>query len=110
MQIYIRNLHINMDDSTRIRIETMIQNKLKKYAGHILRVTIQLINFNGTRGGEDKSCRMEVRLKSNSNVFVENISSELLKSVDLAIDRAARAISKTIGRSRAIKRELLPVF
>ncbi|MDK9699588.1 MAG: HPF/RaiA family ribosome-associated protein [bacterium] len=106
MLILIRNLHFRIDQTVRKFIEQSIQRKLEKYGNHIRRVTIQLIDFNSRHDGNNKSCRIEVRLSTNAIVFVEKISKDLIHSVEEAAERASGAVSRSVGRSRAKRRSV----
>jgi ribosome-associated translation inhibitor RaiA len=55
---------------------------------------------NGPRGGEDKSCSIEVRLKGAPALLVEDTQSDLYVAVDRAAGRIGRTLDRYLARRR----------
>ncbi|MEW5771452.1 MAG: HPF/RaiA family ribosome-associated protein [Pseudomonadota bacterium] len=70
----------------------------------ITRVTVRLSDINGPRGGADKRCFIEIRLKRATPVVIEDVEADLY----VAIDRAAERASRTVARRLARQREFTP--
>lgn len=67
---------------------------------HITRVTVRLSDVNGPRGGADKRCFVEVRLKTLSAVVIEDTEVDLYVAIDRAAERAGRALARRLARQR----------
>lgn len=106
MQVHTRSRHLQIDDAVRAHVERRLQFGLDRFSEQILRATVQLHDVNGPRGGEDKVCRIEVRLRSTGAVFVEASDCALLAAIDRAAERAAAAVSRALKRTKTKEREV----
>jgi putative sigma-54 modulation protein len=100
MKTYVRSKLAEVGAAVRAHVAHRIQFGLGKFCPHIVHVTVQIIDLNGPRGGEDKVCRIEIRLLPTGSIFVEDADADIYAAVDLAVGRAARAVSRAIGRRR----------
>jgi putative sigma-54 modulation protein len=100
MKLLVRSRLIDIDETARARIVRRIHFSLGRLSMHIARVTVQILDVNVPRGGEDKVCRIEVRIPGSGPVFVEATDAALDAAVDRAADRSAQAVSRTIQRAR----------
>jgi putative sigma-54 modulation protein len=108
MKIHVRSRQVEVDDAVRAHIERRLQFSLGRLSPRILRVTVQIVDLNGPRGGEDKACRIEVRLLPTGSIFVEDTDADLYAAVDRAADSAARSVSRAIKRTRDLERDAAP--
>lgn len=104
MKIHVRSKQVTIDDDVRDYIERRFQLGLGRYSSRIFRVSVQIIDMNGPRGGADKACRVEVKFRSFGGVFVENTDSNLYSAVDRAADKAGRAVARVISRAKDLNR------
>lgn len=104
MKIQIRGKDIKLDESAQDYIERRIEFSLGRFSRRITGVTVQVLDLNGPRGGEDKSCRIEVQLRPSGRVFVKDADAHLNAAVDRALDRLARAVARAIERTRVTNR------
>jgi putative sigma-54 modulation protein len=105
MKIHVLSKQVEMDETVRAHIDRRLQFGLARLSPRILRVTVQIIDLNGPRGGEDKCCRIEVRLRPTGSIFVEDTASDLYAAVDGAADRALRSVIRSINRTRDLDRD-----
>jgi putative sigma-54 modulation protein len=104
MKIHVRSKQVTIDGSTRAHVERQLGFSLGRLAARILRVTVQLIDLNGPRGGVDKACRITIRLRPTGTVFLEDRAPDLHESIDRAADRAGRSVDRALKRVRALAR------
>ncbi len=108
MQVYVRSTDPEVDEAVRAHIARRLQFSLGRFSDSIGRVNVRVVDINGPRGGEDKACRIEVRLRPNGTVFVQDTDAVVLSALDRAADRTARAVARAprrnISRRRAIRR------
>ena len=107
MKIHVRSRQVVVSEGVRAHVERRLESSLGRVAARVLRATVQIVDLNGPRGGEDKSCRIEVRLRPTGSVFVEHTDADLYAAVGRAADRMGRAVSRAVERARHIKRETL---
>lgn len=108
MKIHVRSRQVEVDDTVRAQIERRLQFSLGRFSRQILRVAVQIVDLNGPRGGEDKSCRIEVRLLPTGSIFVADTDADLYAAVDRAADRAAQCVSRAARRTRQARIDTTP--
>ncbi|MEW6678068.1 MAG: HPF/RaiA family ribosome-associated protein [Pseudomonadota bacterium] len=81
-----------------------VKNRLAYAISHagpaIRRVAVRLGDINGPRGGADKRCLIELRLKAALTVVVEDVETDLYRAIDRAADRAGRTLDRRLARLR----------
>jgi len=91
---------MELQNSVIENIYNHIATDLKRFDHMIRRVCVQITDVNGPRGGEDKSCRIQVYLKRASSVIVEDRGANILGVIGRAIGRADMAMSRAADRLR----------
>jgi ribosome hibernation promoting factor len=100
VHVQIRGRNIDPTEALRAHVERRLQFALSHFGERIGLVTVRLVDINGPRGGDDKSCRVDVRLRPSGNVFVEDVKADLYAAIDRAAERAGRSVSHELDRSR----------
>jgi len=79
------------------QVENAVESALSRHIRRITRVEVHLSDQNSTRksGERDKRCTLEARLSGLQPITV----SKQADSLDLAVDKAAEALAKAIGRT-----------
>ena len=108
MKIQVKTVNLDLDARTRADVQRMMQVGLDRLAHRILRVSVRLADQNGPRGGKDISCLVEVRLRPRGRLFVEETDSDLMGAVSQSVEAAATTVSRTLERSRDLRRKALP--
>lgn len=106
MKVHVRSRQVELDDAIRSHVERRLELGLGRLADRIGRVTVYVVDVNGPRGGEDKVCRIEVRLRPTGTVIVGDAGAEILGAIDRAADRAAQAVARALKKSRGAVRVL----
>lgn len=104
MHIDIHTHGFSLTPGLREYVEKRLAYALSHGDDHIMRLTVRLSDINGPKGGDDKRCLIEARLKQASAVVIEDIETDLY----LAIDRAAERAGRTLARRLARQREFAP--
>ena len=91
----------------KTRIWTLTCGSLSSAASRLhwgpSRVTVNLDDVNGPRGGVDKQCRILVSLRRGTPVKVEDMDVDLASAVGRAADRAGNAVARRVERRRQHK-------
>ncbi len=98
MEIRVRSRLVEVDESVRAHITRRVGFSLGRLSPHVLRVTVTIGDLNGPRGGEDKACRIEVRLRAGGSVFAEEANASLYAAIDQAAGSAARSVGRAVKR------------
>ena len=100
MQLDIQCRGFDLTDSLRDYAKKRLAYSLNCGDSHIARVIVRLSDINGPRGGKDKRCHLELRLKGLPEVVIEDTEADLYVAVDRAADRAGRALLRCLARQR----------
>lgn len=73
---------------------------LGRFSPEIERVTTRMGDVNGPRGGVDKQCRIEVKLRGLASVFSEACADDLEVAVGLAAERLGKGVTRALKRRR----------
>ena len=103
MQIDIRAKKIEVDEALRAHVDRRLRFALGRFGERIGRVTVRFDDANGTRGGVDKRCQIDVALRPSGNVIVDDIDADLCTVVDRTSERVARAVDRDLRRRRDAK-------
>jgi ribosomal subunit interface protein len=96
--IRVLGRQVEVDESVHAHIARRIDFSLGRLSPHILRVTVTIVDINGPRGGEDKACRIEVRLRAAGSVFAEDADASLYAAIDQAVGSVARSVARAVNR------------
>lgn len=100
MQMNIQCCGFDLTPGLRDYTSKRLAYSLRFGNAHIMRLTVRLSDVNGPRGGEDKRCCIELRLKRLSDVVIEDTETDLYAAIDRAAGRAARTLARRLTRSR----------
>ena len=109
MQINIQAKQFSLTDALRSHVERRLRSTLTCCGEHIQRVNMRLSDINGPRGGEDKSCHLQVVLAGLSDVVVEDIEADMYVAIDRATDRAGRTVVRKLDRQQTLLRQTPPL-
>ena len=99
MELQISSRGLSLTPELRDHIERRLYFALGCFAGRLGRVRVRVSDVNGPRGGVDKRCAINVSLPRLAPVIVEVLHENELAAVNLAAERAARAVSRKVNRS-----------
>ena len=87
-------------------VDSRVQLALATAGDQIDTVTVRLADINGSRGGEDKRCRIVVSLRNSSRtVVVDATHADLYTAVDDATAAAKEAVWRGLQRRRTLLRD-----
>ena len=72
--------------------ERRVNFVLRRLAWLVPRAEVQLSDVNGSRGGIDKRCQVELKTDGAGSVVVTSVAREWRTALDLALARAARSL------------------
>ena len=100
MKIELRIRGVEDVAELREHVERRMQFALGRFAPEVAHVTVRLSDENGPRGGVDKRCHLTVRGPRLSTVVIDERSAVVEAAIDLAADRAGRAVARLLDRRR----------
>ncbi|MCP5279164.1 MAG: HPF/RaiA family ribosome-associated protein [Thiobacillus sp.] len=100
MRIDIQTHGFSLTQGLREYVEKRLAYDLSHAGDSIMRLTVRLSDINGPRGGDDKRCLIEVRLKQAPAVVIEDVEADLYVAIDRAAERAGRTLARRLARQR----------
>jgi ribosome-associated translation inhibitor RaiA len=93
----------SLDPSTVLRdhVVRRIHFHLSRFGHAVASISLRISDVNGPKGGPDKQCRVTVRGGGLPEVTIEELSADAYTAVDLAVERAGRAVGRELERMRA---------
>jgi putative sigma-54 modulation protein len=108
MRIHVVGRTVEIDDSLHGFVEHQLILALGQVSSGIHCAIVRLYDLNGPRGDMDKTCRIEVRLRSRRSLVVEHTDANLYTAINRAADRAGRAVVQVKGRFRRHRKGNMP--
>jgi putative sigma-54 modulation protein len=99
-QLDVRADGFPLTEALRQYIADHLAAKLAKHARQIQSVVIRVLDVNGTKGGEDKTCEVEVYLRGRKPVVVSQTDHDLRAAIGGVADRVQNALTRELGRGR----------
>ncbi len=100
MQMDIQSQGFSLTEGIRDYVMKRLAYTLAHGDAAITRIIVRLSDINGPRGGDDKRCLIEVRLKAASAVVIEDTEGDLYVAIDRAAERAGRTLARRLARQR----------
>jgi len=104
MRMEIQSQGFSLTEGLRDYVRKRLAYGLNYGDQAISRIRVRLSDINGPRGGLDKCCHIEVRLKAASAVVIEDVEADLYTAIDRAAERAGRTVARRLSRQREFAR------
>ena len=90
MHIDIHTHGFTLTPGLREHVRKRLAYALSHAGNSITRLTVRLSDVNGPKGGDDKRCLIEARLKQVPAVVIEDVEADLYVAIDRAAEKGAR--------------------
>jgi len=99
MQLEIQAQDFQLTEALRAYIERRISFALSSRYEQIQRIVVRLADVNGTSGGVDKRCQIQVKVPRLRDIVIEDTESDPHVAIDRATDRVRRTVTRRLARS-----------
>jgi putative sigma-54 modulation protein len=106
MKIEIKTRGFSVTPGLRSSIERRLEFALDRYEDRIAWVRVTVGDVNGPKGGEDKSCRVEIQLRNGRRVAATALRGDAYAAIGAAAHAAGRGVARTLRRERVSTRSL----
>jgi ribosomal subunit interface protein len=100
MRIEIRG-NVDLSSALWQYTERRLQAALGRFSRRLSVITVRLTDENGPRGGVDKRCHLALSMPPSTEMVIEESHVDLYTAIDYAADRAAKAVTRELGRRRS---------
>src|SRR3954465_5523667 len=94
-----------MTDAIRTYATDHVAGRLVKHARDIQTVVVRFDDVNGSKGGADKVCEVEVTLRRGNPIVITELDDDLRAAMSRAADRLEQAVARALGRRRDTSRQ-----
>lgn len=105
MTIHVRFRDLESSESLRAHIIRWLGVHLGRVGNALSTAVVRVSDVNGPKGGVDKRCQVMLRRPGQPAVMVEEVRADIYAAVDVAVERAASALKRGLGRTRAARRD-----
>ena len=92
------NIKGNVTEALRSHVLDRLQAALDQFDSSVRKVSIQLLDLNGPRGGENQAARVRVQLASAAPVVIEHRGTDMYAVVSHAADRVKNSVGRILER------------
>jgi putative sigma-54 modulation protein len=110
MLVNIQSRHFSLSEALSKYVKKKVQIMLCRYEGKIIRVDVSLFDINGPKGGEDKCCKIVVKINGASSIVVQETAEDLYDAINTCSRRGRRAVKRQLSihvRTRRKIKEIL---
>jgi ribosomal subunit interface protein len=110
MLINIQSRQFSLSPALSDYVKSKVRVMLGRFETKISKIDVSMFDINGPRGGEDKCCKLIIRVNGNSPVVVEETAEDLYDAINTCVRRARRAVKRQVsirGRTRQKISDLL---
>ena len=107
MQLLIRGDSFRLSQALQEYIARRLHFALGRFASAIQRVSVRAGDVNGPRGGIDKRCSLEVRLRAGRSAALSVTTDD--SDLRTAVDRSAKRMARSVARELERKRQRRPI-
>lgn len=101
---------IDANRSLREYVKESIASALTHEKDYIDHVTVRLSDTNGTKGGLDKRCLINVKLRGKPDIVITEVASDVKRAIDKAVYRTSIAADRMASRVKSISHTTMPIY
>jgi len=94
-----------MTNAIRTYATEHVAGRLAKHARAIQTMVVRFDDVNGSKGGADKLCEVEVTLRRRNPIVVRELDDDLRAAMARAADRIQQAVARALARRRDTARQ-----
>jgi len=107
VEVQIFDKNVSLTSSQRELITRRLQFALGRFDEKIRGLWVTFSDVNGPRGGNDKLCRVRLRLHEKGEIVLSENSVTIESAIARVADRAAHKLSRLIERRRIYQRNAI---
>lgn len=100
MRVHIRLRGVETTPSIIEYATRRVHQHLSRFGRQVSGVTVRISDVNGPKGGADKRCQLTVAGPRLGSVNLAETHADAFAGIDLALDRLAHVIGRSIERAR----------
>jgi putative sigma-54 modulation protein len=110
MLVNIQSRHFSLSEALSKYVKKKVQIMLCRYEGKIIRVDVSLFDINGPKGGEDKCCKIVVKINGASSIVVQETAEDLYDAINTCSRRGRRAVKRQLSMHVRTRRKIKEIL
>jgi ribosome-associated translation inhibitor RaiA len=98
--IELRSSNLPISTAMRDHAERRIASAAGRFATHLGRIIVRIVDVNGPKGGLDTRCRIVAEVSPSRSVIVEATGADAYAAVSQAAARLGERVARTLGKQR----------
>ncbi len=107
MNVQVSTHHFEEAEDIRRHAERRVAFALGRFGNRISRIRVRIADVNGPKGGVDARCSLRVHVPHQTPIVITETAIDPGWAVELATERAARAVDRRLGRRGSRRRSTL---
>ncbi len=100
MNVKIQARGFELTEALQEYAQRRVDFALSWYRAEIQSLEIRLSDVNGPKGGRDKRCAIQLRLRGEPSLRVDDVETNMYAAIDRAVDRCKRTLARRVARLR----------
>ena len=97
MLVQIQSRHFSLSEALNKYVKSKVQIMLSRYETKIISINVSLFDVNGPKGGEDKCCKIIVKVNGKSSIVVQETAEDLYDAINTSTRRVRRAVKRQLS-------------
>ena len=97
MLVHIQSRHFSLSAALNKYVKTKLRVMLGRYEAKIISLNVSLFDINGPKGGEDKCCKIIVKINGTSSIVLQETAVDLYDAINTCSRRARRAVKRQLS-------------
>jgi ribosomal subunit interface protein len=97
MLVNIQSRHFSLSEALSKYVQSKVQIMLSRYESKINSINVSLFDINGPKGGEDKCCKIIIKINGTTSIVVQETAEDLYDAINTCSRRARRAVKRQLS-------------
>jgi putative sigma-54 modulation protein len=110
MLVNIQSRHFSLSEALSKYVQSKVQIMLSRYESKINSINVSLFDINGPKGGEDKCCKIIIKINGTTSIVVQETAEDLYDAINTCSRRARRAVKRQLSIHVRTRRKINDIF
>ena len=110
MLVNIQYRHFSLSAALSKYVKSKIQIMLSRYESKIISINVSLFDINGPKGGEDKCCKIVIKINGATSIVVQQTAEDLYNAINTCSRRVRRAVKRQISVHPRVRTKISDVL
>lgn len=103
MILSVQSLGFSLTPGLKDFVETRTRLIVSRYGHRVSRIDVTLLDVNGPKGGEDKRCRIRMKIEGMPSIVIQDTDKDMYDAINSCTSRLRRTLIRKLDRGRQSK-------